>query len=60
MKAIFAVIVLVFCVGWVVNIYRALNCDFEAPYKCDAIRIIGIFVPPVGGVVGYIDIEDGD
>jgi hypothetical protein len=45
-------------IGWVTNIVRLCCSNFDAPYKNEAIRIVGIIVPPVGGVVGYINIED--
>jgi hypothetical protein len=45
--------------GWCMNVYKLVaQCDFEDPYKCEFIRTIGIFVPPVGGVAGYFDIEE--
>ena len=52
--------ILVFgCLGWFIYVYRLTQCDFEAPYKAEAIRTVGIFAAPVGCIVGYIDIEDG-
>lgn len=48
-------------IGWFLNLFKIINeCDFEAPYKAEAIRIVGVFAAPVGGVVGWIDIEDGN
>lgn len=44
--------------GWFVNIIRFFQCDFDTPFKEEVVRGVGIFVPPVGGVVGYINIED--
>lgn len=43
--------------GWVKNIIKLTELDFEAPYKAEVIRVVGIF-PPVGMIVGYMDIED--
>lgn len=40
--------------GWVMNIYKLTQCDFEAPYKAEVIRVVGI-IPPVGAIVGYMD-----
>lgn len=45
-------------VGWVKNIIELTECDFKAPYKCEVIRAVGVMVPPVGAVVGFITIED--
>lgn len=41
--------------GWIMNIYKLTNCDFEAPYKAEVIRVIGI-VPTIGAIVGYMDL----
>tara|TARA_R110000851_G_scaffold313298_1_gene474845 strand:- start:38 stop:217 length:180 start_codon:yes stop_codon:yes gene_type:complete len=41
--------------GWVKNIIKLSECDFEAPYKAEVIRVIGV-IPPVGAVVGWIDL----
>jgi hypothetical protein len=35
------------------------KCDFEAPVKAEVIRSVGVIIPVVGVVTGYIDIEDG-
>lgn len=32
--------------AWVVNFVKLTECDFEAPYKCEAIHGVGI-IPPV-------------
>lgn len=42
-------------IGWVKNIIKLAECDFEAPYKAEVIHAVGL-VPIVGAVVGYIDI----
>jgi hypothetical protein len=44
--------------GWFVNIYKFFQCDFDTPLKEEVIRAAGIFVPPVGGILGYVDIDD--
>lgn len=41
-------------IGWAKNIYKLTQCDFEAPYKAEAIRTVGI-IPIIGGVVGWMD-----
>ncbi len=43
--------------GWVQNLNKLSNCDFESPYKTEVIRVVGI-IPPVGGVVGWMDIGE--
>ena len=44
--------------GWGANIYKLSNCDFDAPYKAETLRLIGVGVFPLGIVMGYIGIED--
>lgn len=51
-------ITIVLMLGWFVNIIRFFQCDFDTPFREEVVRGVGIFVPPVGGVVGYINIED--
>ena len=58
------VVIMVLCaitlgIGWCMNIYKLCKCDFEAPYQSEAIRGIGVFVPPVGGIAGFLELKDG-
>lgn len=46
-------------VGWGLNIVKLCQCDFEAPYKAEVVRAIGIPIPLVGAVAGWCDIDDG-
>ena len=41
------------------NIIKLSEADFEAPYKTEVIRTVGI-LPPVGAIVGYFDIGKND
>lgn len=45
--------------GWVMNIVKLTKCNFEAPYKAEVIRVVGI-IPPVGMVVGWMNFKDGE
>lgn len=31
---------------YIFNGVKLANCDFESPYKCEAIHVIGVVVPP--------------
>lgn len=45
--------------GWVNNIVKFTECDFESPYKCEVIRGIGIApIAPMGVITGYMDLEN--
>ncbi len=58
MKTIFAIqiaLVLIVGTGWVKDIIKLSNCDFQAPYKAEVIYGIGL-IPPVGMVTGWLDV----
>jgi len=58
-SAILLILIMILAItGWGINLYKLTQCDFVAPYKCEAIRTIGI-VPPLGAILGWIPIEDG-
>lgn len=44
-------------IGWCKNIYKLIDCDFEAPYKTEVIRTISLS-PIVGAVTGYMTIGE--
>lgn len=44
--------------GYIMNIVKLVDCNFEAPYKSEAIRVVGIIVPPVGVFTGYMELKD--
>ncbi len=49
------VIILIVGVGWVKNVIKLADCDFEAPYKAEVVHAVGI-IPPVGMVTGWLDL----
>jgi hypothetical protein len=44
--------------GYVANIVSLCHCDFKEQYKAEILRGIGIVLPPVGVIEGYLKIED--
>lgn len=53
------VIIWLLCLyGWLANIYKFSQCDFDTPLKAETIRGIGIIAVPIGIVTGYMTIED--
>ena len=53
---ILIIILLVFVgTGWVKNIIKLSECDFEAPYKAEIIHTVGLF-PLVGAVTGWLNL----
>ena len=53
-----AIVILIPISGYITNIVRFCRCDFQEPYKTEVIRGIGIAIPPIGAIVGYVNIED--
>ena len=45
-------------IGYFLNIYKLLQCDFEPSYKSECIRGLGVAVPPMGSIAGYMEFED--
>lgn len=56
MKTILVLLWLVMFVGWGMNLYKFVDSDFEPVGKAEVIRAVSIFIFPVGGVIGYMDI----
>ena len=48
------IIIVVIGTGWVKNIIKLSDCDFEASFKCEVVHGIGI-IPPVGMITGWLD-----
>lgn len=45
-------------VGWVKNIVKLTRTDFQAPYKAEILRGVGVIAAPMGAIEGYITISD--
>lgn len=60
MKTIIVVIIigLLVVIWYISNIVKLIGCDFSSPYKCEVIRTVWIFIPPVWVVTWYISIND--
>ena len=52
------IIISVALAGYTNNIIQITKYDFKEPLKAEALRSAGIIVPPVGCILGYIDIKD--
>ena len=48
-------IIVVGVVGWVFNIIKLTNCDFEPPYKCEVIHTVGV-IGPIGAFTGWMNV----
>lgn len=50
------VIIVAGVIGYVMNIYKLTQCNFESPYKCEIVHAVGI-IPIVGVFSGYMSFE---
>ena len=46
LMAIYVVVVLFIASGWGLNLYKVFKANYEAPYKNEVVRLIGVFGPP--------------
>jgi hypothetical protein len=42
-------------VFWIINLIQFCNCDFEAPFKKEIVKGVGIFIPPTSIVTVWIN-----
>jgi hypothetical protein len=56
--ALYLVISIFACAGWVLNLAKFVQCDFDTPFKTEIVRGTGVVVPVIGAVVGYMDIGE--
>ena len=49
-----ALITIIALVGWVKNLIKLANCDFQQPYKAEVIHAVGV-IPFVGAFTGWMD-----
>ena len=54
---VLVLILLVVGVGWIKNVVKLSELDFESPYQAEVLRTIGI-IPPIGAVFGYLTFEE--
>jgi len=54
-----AVLIPLFFVGcWVVNAIKLVECDFESPYKCEAVHAVGLLGVPLSTITVWFDPEE--
>ena len=53
---VYVTILLIIGTGWVKCVIHFVDCDFEPNYKAEVIYGVGTFVPPVGAVIGWMDL----
>lgn len=44
--------------GYAANVYKVFGLDFASPYKAEVIRTVGVFVPPVGVIAGFVTFDE--
>ena len=58
MGCIIIIIYIILGIGWIMNFVKFVKCDFKEPYKAEIVRGIGIPAVPMGGIIGWINIDD--
>lgn len=53
MRIVIVSILAAVVIGWILNIIKIIGLDFSAISGEHVVRIVGIFVAPIGGVAGY-------
>ena len=51
---VIAIIAIAAGIGWVKNLIKLTECDFESPYKAEVIHTLGL-IPVIGIFTGYMD-----
>ena len=55
MVFIYMVVPLTLAIGWIININNVLKIEeFSNCSGAEILQVIGAFVPPLGGVLGYL------
>ena len=52
---IIAALIALFISPWCINVYKLINCDFEADYKCELVHAIGVVVPPASYITVWVE-----
>ena len=55
MKIVIVIVLLVPFIHWLINLKQGLDCDFEAPYKCEVVSVIGVVIPPAALITVYVN-----
>ena len=59
LTALVTLLIILGCVfGYGKNIYKAVKLDWEPNWKAEAFRVAGIFIPPVGVIMGYVEFDE--
>ncbi len=58
MLIVYAIIVLPCLIGWTLNVVKLCRCDFKPSYRSEVIRGLGVVVPPIGAITGWMKIKD--
>lgn len=55
---IFVAIWALLIISWGSNVFKLVKSDFEAPYKTELIRGVGVPFVPLGIIIGFMDIGE--
>jgi len=40
---------------FLINAYKLTQCDYESPWKCEAVHALGLFIPPLSLITVWSD-----
>ena len=46
------------CIPYVWNFTKLIGCNFDAPYKCEVVHLIGVVIPPTAYVTVWFDSDE--
>ena len=55
----YIIIMMIIFIPWGVNAYKFTKCDFDAPYRCEAIHAVGA-VPIMSLITVWFDDDSSD
>ena len=55
LSVIWMLVIILAMAGWVKNIVKLTQCDFESSYKAEVLHTVGVFTP-LGAIFGWLDL----
>lgn len=52
--AIFAILSAIMIFGWIINFFEVVTSGFDISSPVMILRVIGVFVAPLGAIMGFI------
>jgi len=43
--------------AFLINAYKLTQCDYESPWKCEAVHALGLVVPPLSLITVWSEVD---